>query len=181
MQIHSTQLDGVVILEPRVFADARGFFLETFHRERFLQARLPAEFPQSNWSRSVQCTLRGLHYQYRRPQGKLVSVLRGEIYDVAVDLRKGSNTFGQWVGVILSDTNHRQLYIPPGLAHGFAVTSEFADVQYACTDLYDPQSEYTILWSDAQLRITWPISDPIVSEKDSRGMRFEDVPKFEIA
>lgn len=171
MQIHVTELAGLLILEPKVFEDSRGFFYESFQKERFREAGLRLEFVQDNFSRSQAGTLRGLHYQRHKPQGKLVQVTRGTVFDVAVDLRKSSPTFGRWQGVELSDRNHRQLYIPPGFAHGFCVTSsDGADFFYKCTDYYDPADERTLLWSDAAIGIRWPeIGTPIISAKDQRG------------
>ncbi len=171
MQIHETELAGLLILEPRVFEDSRGFFYESFQKERFREAGLRLEFVQDNFSRSQAGTLRGLHYQRQKPQGKLVQVTRGTVFDVAVDLRKSSPTFGRWQGVELSDANHRQLYIPPGFAHGFCVTSpDGADFFYKCTDYYDPADERTLLWSDATIGIHWPEIGPLtISAKDQRG------------
>lgn len=171
MQIHETELPGLLILEPKVFEDSRGFFLETFQKERFREAGLRMEFVQDNFSRSQFGTLRGLHYQLRKPQGKLVQVLRGAVYDVAVDLRKSSPTYGRWQGVELSDRNHRQLFLPPGFAHGFCVTShDGADFFYKCTEYYDPADERTLLWSDADVGVRWPdVGPPLISPKDQRG------------
>ena len=166
MKVTATKLPGVLILEPRVFRDDRGEFLETWQARRYAEAGLPETFVQDNLSHSTRGVLRGLHYQLRHPQGKLVQVIRGEVYDVAVDIRSGSPTFGQWVGVRLSDENHRQLYVPPGFAHGFCVTSETADFSYKCTDYYANGDEYGIAWNDPQLGIDWPASDYLVSDKD---------------
>jgi dTDP-4-dehydrorhamnose 3,5-epimerase len=170
MHVESTTLPGVIIVEPRVFNDPRGYFLETFQKTRYAEAGLTQEFVQDNQSRSSQGTLRGLHYQIQHAQGKLVWVIRGEVFDVAVDLRRGSATFGRWVGVYLSETNHRQLYIPPGFAHGFCVTSPEADFVYKCTDYYHPEYERTVLWNDPTLAIDWPVREPLVSDKDRRGV-----------
>lgn len=178
MNLLATVLPGVVVIEPRVFEDDRGFFLETFQRQQYEAAGLPADWIQWNHSRSLRNVLRGLHYQIEHPQGKLVSVVRGEIFDVAVDLRQDSPTFGQWASAVLSDTNHRQLYLPPGLAHGFCVLSPIADVVYACTDCYQPEHERTIRWNDADLAISWPVDEPLVSSKDRCGARFADAPYF---
>jgi len=161
-----TALPGVVIVEPRVFGDARGFFFESYRADRYGQSGLPATFVQDNHSRSIPRCLRGLHYQLHHPQGKLVRVLVGQIWDVAVDIRRGSPTFRQWVGVELSAQNHRQLYIPPGFAHGFCVPSEHTEVEYKCTDYYAPEDERGIAWSDPSLSIAWPVRDPILSDKD---------------
>jgi len=179
MNILPTDLPGVVIVEPRVFGDARGFFLEVFQQTRFREAGLDVTFVQDNHSRSRCGTLRGLHYQIEHPQGKLVRVIRGEAFDVAVDLRRGSPMFGRWTGVKLSDTNHRQIYVPPGFAHGFCVLSEEADILYKCTDFYYPEHERTILWNDPRLAIEWPIDEPLLSEKDQRGLPLADAPCFE--
>ena len=170
MQVHKTTLPGVLIVEPRVFEDARGFFVETWQQARYQQAGLPREFVQDNLSRSIRGTLRGLHYQIQHAQGKLVQVVRGEVFDVAVDLRRDSPGFGQWHGEILSDEDHRQLYIPPGCAHGFYVLSESADVCYKCTDSYFPAHERTLLWNDPQVAIDWPfVTEPLLSDKDRAG------------
>ncbi|MBI3865419.1 MAG: dTDP-4-dehydrorhamnose 3,5-epimerase [Planctomycetia bacterium] len=170
MQFVSTELQGIVVIEPKVFEDERGFFLETFHRPRFAAAGIDVEFVQDNHSRSRQGVLRGLHYQLTRPQGKLVRVVRGSVLDVAVDLRRSSPTFGRWFGCELSESNRRQVYIPPGFAHAFCVTSDVADVIYKCTEVYVPQDERTLLWSDPALGIKWPVANPIVSAKDERGV-----------
>jgi dTDP-4-dehydrorhamnose 3,5-epimerase len=179
MKIIATDLPGVVLIEPRVFEDTRGFFMETFHKERFEEAGLACEFVQDNHSHSVRGVLRGLHYQIVHPQGKLVRAVRGEIFDVAVDLRRRSLTFGRWFGAVLSESNKLQLYIPPHCAHGYCVLSECADVAYKCTDLYHPEYEKTILWNDPDLRIQWPVATPLVSEKDQRGLRWGEAPCFE--
>jgi len=168
MNVIATSLPGVLIIEPRVFRDERGFFFETYHAERYRDAGLDVTFVQDNHSRSVRGTLRGLHWQVERPQGKLVRVLFGEIFDVAVDIRVDSPTFGDWVGVSLSADNFRQAWIPPGFAHGFCVTSEVAEVEYKCTDFYDPPSERGLIWNDPEVGIDWPITDPILSARDQR-------------
>ncbi len=168
MKVKTTALSGVIIFEPDVFGDHRGFFLETFQADRYEQAGIHAAFVQDNLSFSVQHTLRGLHYQITRPQAKLVQVITGEIYDVAVDVRSGSPTFGQWVGVQLSGDNHRQLFIPEGFAHGFCVLSPSAHFMYKCSDYYTPDDEGGVLWSDPEIGIDWPVSAPIISEKDAR-------------
>jgi dTDP-4-dehydrorhamnose 3,5-epimerase len=162
-----TTIPGVVIIEPDVYRDSRGFFLETYHADKYQGAGIPGPFVQDNHSRSVRGTLRGLHLQIRRPQGKLVRVIEGEIFDVAVDVRRGSPTFGQWMGVTLSAENFRQCYLPPGFAHGFAVVSPVAQVEYKCTDLYDPKGELGIAWNDPGIGIDWPIADPLLSERDT--------------
>lgn len=166
MNVVATTLEGVVIIEPRVFADARGFFFESYHAERYAAAGLPLRFVQDNHSCSAPGTLRGLHYQLRHPQGKLIRVLRGSILDVAVDIRKGSPSFGRWVGVVLSAENKRQLYVPPGYAHGFCVPEEASEVEYKCTDFYTPEDEHGILWSDPTIGITWPVKTPVLSDRD---------------
>jgi len=167
MKVRNTVLTGVVVIEPDVYGDERGCFLQTFHEKRYAEIGINYPFVQDNHSRSKKGVLRGLHYQLVRPQGQLMSVVRGEIFDVAVDVRKGSETFGQWVGEVLNDVNHKQLFIPPGFAHGFCVLSDEVDMIYRCTDYYHPESEKTILWNDPELNIQWPIgNDVILSEKD---------------
>ncbi|MGO3692151.1 dTDP-4-dehydrorhamnose 3,5-epimerase [Marinobacter sp.] len=175
MKITETKIPAVKLIEPKVFGDERGFFMETWNEKAFREAGIDATFVQDNHSRSVKNTLRGLHYQIKQPQGKLVRVTRGEVFDVAVDLRTNSPTFGQWVGEYLSEENNRMLWVPPGFAHGFLVTSETADFQYKCTDFYAPNYERSIHWADQSLMITWPIdteSEPLVSEKDRAGVAF---------
>jgi dTDP-4-dehydrorhamnose 3,5-epimerase len=166
IQFVRTEIPDVVVIEPDVHKDARGFFLETYHVEKYRAGGITAPFVQDNHSRSVARTLRGLHLQRRHPQGKLVRVIEGEIYDVAVDVRLDSPTFGQWVAVTLSSENFKQIYVPPGFAHGFCVLSELAQVEYKCTDLYNPADEIGVAWNDAALGITWPITDPILSLRD---------------
>ncbi len=168
MKVIKTKLDGCVIIEPKVFGDARGFFKEVFQADRYKEAGLVLPFVQDNYSRSTRGVLRGLHFQKTKPQGKLVSCSSGEVFDVAVDLRVGSPTYGQWEGVILSGDNHIQFYVPPGFAHGFAVLSETADFQYKCTDYYDPGDEGGIIWNDPAMAIDWRLGDiePRLSEKD---------------
>lgn len=166
MNVRHTAIPGVLVVEPRVFGDARGFFLETFNAERFRAAGLPTAFAQTNHSRSVAGVLRGLHYQLHHPQGKLVGVARGAIFDVAVDIRRGSPTFGHWVGETLSDDNHRMLWIPPGFAHGFCVLAGGADVIYQCTDLFRAEDDRGVLWNDPAIGIPWPADAPILSDKD---------------
>ncbi|MFM8584256.1 MAG: dTDP-4-dehydrorhamnose 3,5-epimerase [Planctomycetaceae bacterium] len=175
MDFLPTPLPGCHVIEPRVFADDRGCFFETYHAEKFRGAGLELPFVQDNHSHSRRNVVRGLHYQVRRPQGKLVRVVQGEIFDVAVDLRPTSPTLGQWFGIRLSAERRNQLYLPPGMAHGFCVLSETADVVYKCTDLYLPEDERTILWNDAELGIAWPLSGPpIVSARDARASSFRD-------
>ncbi len=166
VNITTTSLEGVLIIEPQVFNDKRGFFMETFHYKRYLEHGINRTFVQDNLSYSAQNTLRGLHFQVRHPQAKLIQVVTGEIFDVAVDIRPGSPTFGQWVGIRLSEHNQRQLYIPEGFAHGFCVLSESAHCLYKCSDFYAPEDEGGILWSDPAIGIDWPIKEPIVSDKD---------------
>ena len=166
MNVVETQLPGVLIIEPKVFGDHRGFFKETFQIERYQEAGIDLPFVQDNHSRSQRGVLRGLHWQKTRPQGKLVSCLLGTVFDVTVDVNPSSETFGTYVGVELSAENHRQLWIPPGYAHGFCVLSETADFQYKCTDLYFPEDEGGLIWNDPELSIEWPVESPSLSEKD---------------
>jgi len=169
VKVTPTQLPGVLIIEPKTFPDDRGFFVESFNADRYRElAGIELSFVQDNHSRSTRGVLRGLHLQKRRVQGKLIRVARGEVFDVAADIDPRSPTFGRWVGVNLSDANHRQLWIPPGLAHGFVVLSDVADFEYKCTDYYDPGSESGVIWNDADLAIAWPIEDPTLSAKDQR-------------
>ncbi len=169
MKALETVLPGVLIIEPKVFGDARGFFLESYQAERYRQLGIAHTFVQDNHSRSARGVLRGLHFQRSRPQGKLVSVSRGSVYDVAVDINPASPTCGQFVAVELNDENHRQLWIPPGYAHGFCVLSDIADFQYKCTDYYIPEDEGGLLWNDPQVNIPWPIEQPLLSAKDQRN------------
>lgn len=172
MQIIDTALDGVKLLEPKVFGDDRGFFMESWNRRVFEDHGLPVDFVQDNHSRSTQGVLRGLHYQITQPQGKLVRVTAGEVYDVAVDMRRSSPQFGQWVGVLLSETNRRQLWVPPGFAHGFYVVSASADFQYKCTEFYAPEHERSLLWNDPALGIEWPLvngAPPQLAAKDAKA------------
>lgn len=169
MEVIKTKLPGVLLIKPKTFGDNRGFFYESFQAERYYAAGLTLTFVQDNHSRSCQGVLRGLHYQYKYPQGKLVSVTRGEVWDVAVDIRKGSPTFGQWVGALLNDENHHQLYVPPGFAHGFYVLSEIADFCYKCTDYYYSEYDAGIIWNDPTLAIEWPLlRQPELSGKDQK-------------
>jgi dTDP-4-dehydrorhamnose 3,5-epimerase len=170
MRLAPAEIPGVVIIEPDVYRDPRGFFLEAYHAEKYREAGIPGPFVQDNHSRSLKGTLRGLHLQIKRPQGKLVRVIQGEIFDVAVDVRRGSPTFGKWTGVTLSAENFRQCYLPPGFAHGFVVISEVAEVEYKCTELYDPGSELGIAWNDPAIGIKWPVSDPLLSDRDTRHL-----------
>lgn len=175
MNVVPTDLPGVVILEPRIFRDDRGHFLESYNADRYREAGLPDRFTQDNVSFSKANVLRGLHYQLPNAQGKLVSALRGSVFDVAVDVRRGSPTFGRWVGVVLSDENMRQLYIPEGFAHGFAVMSDCAVFHYKCTAPYDPKSEGSIAWNDPEIGIDWPIRNALLSPKDAAAPRLADV------
>ncbi len=171
MEVRQTALPGTLIVVPRVFEDQRGMFMETYHSQRYAEAGIDGEFVQDNFSRSSRGTLRGLHYQIEHPQGKLVHVVRGEVFDVAVDLRRDSPTFGKWAAATLSESNHHQLYVPPGFAHGFYVLSEVAEFFYKCTDLYFPEHERTLLWNDPTVGIDWPLTgEPLLSEKDQRGL-----------
>tara|TARA_B110000208_G_scaffold191973_1_gene261396 strand:+ start:3802 stop:4335 length:534 start_codon:yes stop_codon:yes gene_type:complete len=169
MKIIQTKLSNCLIIEPNVYGDERGFFLETFQAERYADAGIKLAFVQDNHSRSSKDVLRGLHFQKTKPQGKLVRVVRGEVYDVVVDIRAGSATYGKWEAVVLSEDNKKQLWIPPGCAHGFLVISDSADFEYKCTDYYDPSDEGCLLWNDPDLDIPWPINSPILSEKDTRA------------
>lgn len=175
MQIINTKIIDVRIIEPDVYGDDRGFFLETFSAARYKDMLgIDEHFVQDNHSRSQKGVLRGLHFQSQNPQGKLVRTVAGEVFDVAVDIRPESPTFKQWVGVLLSESNKRQLWIPAGLAHGFVVLSEHADFEYKCTEYYDPSSEQCIIWNDPDIDIQWPIEHPILSEKDKHGKRLVD-------
>lgn len=173
MKFINTKLPGVIVIEPDVHRDPRGFFLETYHRKKYAEGGIPGPFVQDNHSKSTRGILRGLHAQVARPQGKLIRVLQGEVFDVAVDIRKGSPTFAQWVGQTLSSDNFKQIYVPPGFAHGFAVISDSAEVEYKCTELYDPSDELRLIWNDPQINIQWPIKDPILSEKDLAGQTLQ--------
>jgi dTDP-4-dehydrorhamnose 3,5-epimerase len=176
VKISETELPGVLLLEPKRFGDDRGFFMELFHAKRYADAGLPGPFVQDNFSRSAKGILRGLHFQQPQAQGKLVQVFAGAVYDVAVDIRRGSPTFGKWVGVELSADNRRQLWVPAGFAHGFCVLSESADFHYKCTDVYTPASERGIAWNDPDLGIPWPVKSPLLSPKDSAAPRLKDAP-----
>ncbi len=168
-------IPGVIVIEPDVHRDPRGFFLETYHTEKYQAGGIVDIFVQDNQSRSAGGTIRGLHLQRRHPQGKLIRVIEGEIFDVAVDVRRGSPTFGKWVGVTLSAENFKQCYIPQGFAHGFAVVSAVAQVEYKCTDVYDAPSEIGIAWDDPAIGIAWPVSNPVLSDRDKRHPRLADV------
>ncbi len=170
MSFRETGLPGVILVEPRVFRDPRGFFLETYHTAKYAAGGIDLPFVQDNHSRSVANTLRGLHGQLRNPQGKLVRCVEGEIFDVAVDIRRGSPTFARWVGAVLSAESFHQLWVPPGFVHGFCVMSETAQVEYKCTALYDPQDEIVLAWNDPTLAIDWPVRAPLLSARDQAGL-----------
>jgi dTDP-4-dehydrorhamnose 3,5-epimerase len=175
-----TELPGVIVIEPRVFGDARGYFLETWNQTRYTPEGIAETFVQDNLSFSARGVLRGLHFQNPRPQGKLVTVLEGEVFDVAIDIRVGSPMFGKSVGVVLSGESKRQIYIPPGFAHGFCVTSERALFMYKCTDLYAPELEGGIIWNDPDLGIQWPITEPSLSAKDAKYSRLKDIDRSKL-
>jgi dTDP-4-dehydrorhamnose 3,5-epimerase len=182
MKTIPTEIPDVLVLEPQVFYDARGFFMETYHARKFAELGIAAQFVQDNHSRSQRGTLRGLHYQIRQAQGKLVRVVNGEIFDVAVDLRRRSSTFGQWTGAILSAENKCQLWIPSGFAHGFYALSETVDLIYMVTDYYAPEWERTLIWNDPQIAVAWPLIDnqpPVLSAKDLQGRLFAQADVFE--
>ena len=185
MSVVPTALEGVLIIEPQVFPDARGFFLESYHAERYAQAGLPARFLQDSHSCSMRGTIRGLHYQLRHPQGKLVRVIRGAAFDVAVDIRRGSPTFGKWVGVDLTAENHRQVFIPAGFAHGFCVLADASEIEYKCTDYYVPDDQHGVQWNDPTIGIPWPTASPILSDNDRAypplSLTREDLPRYEAA
>ncbi|MCK5715862.1 MAG: dTDP-4-dehydrorhamnose 3,5-epimerase [Thiomargarita sp.] len=169
MNVTTTILPGVLLITPKVFGDSRGFFLETFNAERYLKIGIQDTFVQDNHSHSAKGVLRGLHFQKNYPQGKLVCVTSGSVFDVAVDVRKGSATFGKWVGVTLTAESHQQFYVPSGFAHGFCVLSDTADFHYKCTDYYHPEDEGSVRWDDPDIGIQWPISTPILSPKDAKA------------
>ncbi len=183
MQIVDTNIADLKIIEPKVFGDERGFFMETFRNDWFKEHCVNVDFVQDNHSKSKQGILRGLHYQLQHTQGKLVRVVSGEVFDVAVDMRPGSTTFGQWFGLLLSAENKKQLWVPAGFAHGFYVTSESAEFVYKCTDYYHPESEVSIAWNDPTIGIKWPLIDgkaPSLSGKDEQGLSISDAPRIEI-
>jgi dTDP-4-dehydrorhamnose 3,5-epimerase len=175
VRVVPTDIPEVLVVEPDVHVDGRGFFFETYHADRYREHGIPGPFVQDNQSRSVGGTLRGLHLQLRRPQGKLVRVIEGEVFDVAVDVRRGSPTFGRWVGVALSAENFKQCYVPPGFAHGFYVVSAIAQVEYKCTDIYDPGNELGVAWDDAAVGIRWPTGQPLLSARDRRNPTLADL------
>jgi len=177
MKITRCDIAGLLIIEPKVFGDARGFFLETWNEERYRDAGLDLRFVQDNLSLSRRGTVRGLHFQNPNPQGKLVYVIEGEVFDVAVDLRRSSPTFGRWHGLNLSGQNRLQFFVPPGFAHGFAVLSETALFAYKCTVSYSPKDEMTLLWNDPEVGVQWPVKEPVLSDKDKRGSRLRDLPE----
>lgn len=176
MQIIDTKIADVKIIQPKIFGDARGFFLETFEKKRYQELlNIDLDFVQDNHSRSTKGVLRGLHFQTQNPQGKLVRVVRGEVFDVAVDIRPESPTFGLWEGVVLSEENKTQFWVPPGLAHGFVVLSDIADFEYKCTDYYNPADEGCVKWDDPDIAIEWPISSPLLSDKDKKGKSLKEL------
>ncbi len=180
MKVDTCKLEGVLLVTPQIFGDDRGFFMETYNQEKAIDLGLPASFVQDNHSKSSKGVLRGLHYQCPQWQGKLVRVVQGEIFDVAVDIRSGSPTFGQWVGYVLNDENKQQLYVPEGFAHGFVVTSDTAEVVYKCTSLYEPEQEGSLLWNDPDIGIEWPVESPLLSGKDELGQRLIDLPALSV-
>lgn len=180
MEAEFTPLEGVIIIKPDIHKDDRGFFTETYSKDKYFSLGIKEEFVQDNYSRSKKNTLRGLHYQINKPQGKLVRVVNGKVLDVAVDVRKDSKTFGQYFSIFLDDINFYQLYMPPGIAHGFCVISEFVDFEYKCTDFYSPKNEKGVLWSDPDINIDWPVENPIVSLKDSTFNKLKDISKNEL-
>jgi dTDP-4-dehydrorhamnose 3,5-epimerase len=177
LEFLNTSLQGVILIKPVVFKDPRGFFMETFHKKKYRDGGIDRAFVQDNFSSSQKDTLRGLHYQLRHPQAKLIYAIKGEIYDVVVDIRQGSPTFRQWMGIVLSEGNRYQLFIPEGFAHGFCVLSETAEVVYKCTDFYMPDDEFGVLWSDPSIGIDWPVKDPLLSEKDTRYPVVGEIPE----
>ena len=183
MKTIPTELAGVLVIEPQVFADARGFFFESYNAQRYAKAGIACGFVQDNHSRSTRNTIRGLHYQFRRPQAKLLRVVRGSVFDVVADIRRGSPTFGRWVGVELSAENKRQIFVPAGLAHGFCVTSDDAEVEYKCSDFYVPDDQHGVLWSDRTIGIAWPVREPILSDRDRAYLPLtvdrDDLPTYE--
>ena len=181
MEFEPTRLPEVVLIKPRVFGDARGFFFETWHERKFAAAGIAGHFVQDNHSHSTRHTLRGLHFQIRQPQGKLVRVSRGEVFDVVVDIRRSSPHFGQWVGVLLSDTNHQMLWVPPGFAHGYLALSDEIDFLYKCTDFYAPEHERALRWDDPEIGVQWPLpadARPVLSAKDAVAPLFKDAETF---
>ncbi len=180
VKFEQTELEGVTLCVPEVYRDARGFFMETYHAARYMDGGVRAVFVQDNCSCSCKGVLRGLHYQLHKPQAKLVSCIRGEIYDVAVDIRRGSPTFGRWAGAVLSEVNSHQLFIPGGFAHGFYVLSEVAEISYKCSEFYDPRDERGLRWNDPALGIAWPVSEPVLSGKDAAQPFLKDQPEEQL-
>ena len=181
MEFEPTRLPEVVLIKPRVFGDSRGFFFETWQQQKFAAAGIDMRFVQDNHSHSIRHTLRGLHFQIQHPQGKLIRVARGEVFDVALDIRRSSPRFGQWVGVRLTDTNHHMLWVPPGFAHGYLALSEEIDLLYQCTDFYAPEHERAIRWNDPQLGVQWPLASdvtPILSGKDQIAPLFKEAQSY---
>ncbi len=178
MNVRTCDIPGLLIIEPKVFGDARGFFVETWNRRRYQEAGLDADFVQDNLSCSSRGTLRGLHFQNPKPQGKLLQVLQGEVFDVAVDIRRSSPSFGRWHGLVLSAENKRQFYVPPGFAHGFVVLSETALFHYKCTEFYSPKDEFAIRWDDPDIGIEWPLKEPLLSQRDAKAVRLSEAPKL---
>jgi dTDP-4-dehydrorhamnose 3,5-epimerase len=176
MKVLTCDISGLLTIEPKVFGDARGFFLESWNLRRYREAGVGVDFVQDNVSFSRRGILRGLHFQNPNPQGKLLQVLQGEVFDVAVDIRRSSRTFGKWHGLVLNAENKRQFYVPPGFAHGFAVLSETALFHYKCTEFYSPADETAIRWDDPDIGIEWPLNEPLLSERDAKGLRLCDVP-----
>jgi dTDP-4-dehydrorhamnose 3,5-epimerase len=177
MKVTPYEIDGLLLIEPKVFGDARGYFLESFNRQRYRDAGMEFEFVQDNFSYSRKGTLRGMHFQNPAPQGKLVSVLQGEVFDVAVDIRRDSPTFGRWAGVTLSSENKHQFFVPPGFAHGFLVTSETALFHYKCTNLYSAKDEGGFVWNDPEVGIKWPVDAPVLSSRDANAPLLRDLPR----
>lgn len=175
MEFRRLDIPEVILVEPNVIHDARGFFLETYHRDKYAAGGIPETFVQDNQSFSRKGVLRGLHAQLKHPQGKLVRAIIGEIFDVAVDIRPDSPTFGKWVGAVLTEGNAQQLYVPPGFAHGFCVLSDIAHVQYKCTDVYQPGDEIGVVWNDPEIGIDWPVGDPVLNDKDRNAPRLADI------
>ena len=179
MKVERTQIEDVVLITPQAFTDDRGCFVELYQQRRYQEfAGIDCEFVQSNYCRSKRGVLRGLHYQLPHPQGKLVWATQGEIYDVAVDLRTESETFGQWVAATLTAESRQQIYVPPGFAHGYCVTSETAEVHYMCTDFYHPEGQHSLMWNDSRLTIPWPVESPLLSPKDMQGLTLDQTPHF---
>jgi dTDP-4-dehydrorhamnose 3,5-epimerase len=176
MNVIETSLEGCVVIEPKTYQDQRGFFLETYHQLKYSNiANIQDNFVQDNYSRSAKDVLRGLHFQKTKPQGKLVRVVKGSVFDVAVDLRKNSATYGKHESIVLSEENKKQFYIPPGFAHGFLVLTEFADFEYKCTEFYDPSDEGSLLWNDDDIGIDWPCKEPVLSEKDTHANKLNEI------